>query len=205
MDNENKKSTKKIADIAKIGAQLFSTKGFVETSMDNIAVAAKLSKGGLYHYFSSKTELLDYIVQTFMDIVLKDLELELGNAGKGLEKIKALIFRHVQTYLKHTSEAKTLLNEAHNLPSKARKKIIVKEREYLRITTGVVSDYFGPSPGKGEAATIAFSLLGMCNWIYSWYSPKGPIGPEKLSSMIFDLFTVGISGVREKYGNGPTT
>jgi hypothetical protein len=115
-----------------------------------------------------------------------------------------LIFRHVETYLKHMHEAKTLLNEAHNLPSRARKKIVIKEREYLRITGRLVSDYFGTSLDKSQLTAITFSLLGMCNWIYSWYSPKGPIDAKNLSKMIFDLFTVGVSGVREKYGDGST-
>ena len=204
MKDDRKQSDKRLANIAKIGAELFSSKGFVETSMDDIAAAARLSKGGLYHYFPSKTELLNFIVQTFMDMVLKDLDGELGKAESGLEKIRMLIFRHVETYLKHMHEAKTLLNEAHNLPSRARKKIVIKEREYLRITGRLVSDYFGTSLDKSQLTAITFSLLGMCNWIYSWYSPKGPIDAKNLSKMIFDLFTVGVSGVREKYGDGST-
>jgi AcrR family transcriptional regulator len=204
MRDDRKQSDKKLANITKIGAELFSSKGFVETSMDDIAAAARLSKGGLYHYFPSKTELLNFIVQTFMDMVLKDLEEEIGKAESGLEKIRMLIFRHVETYLKHMHEAKTLLNEAHNLPARARKKIVIKEREYLRITGRLVSDYFGTSLDKNQLTAITFSLLGMCNWIYSWYSPKGPIDAKELAEMIFDLFTVGISGVSQKYASGST-
>jgi AcrR family transcriptional regulator len=204
MRDDRKQSDKRLANITKIGAELFSSKGFVETSMDDIAAAARLSKGGLYHYFPSKTELLNSIVQTFMDMVLRDLEEELGKAESGLEKIRMLVFRHVETYLKYMHEAKTLLNEAHNLPSRARKKIVIKEREYLRITGRLVSDYFGTSLNKSQLTAITFSLLGMCNWIYSWYSPKGPIDAKELAEMIFDLFTVGISGVRQKYGSGST-
>ena len=45
-DERNKKRT----GIARAGAKLFSKKGFAETSMDDIAAAARLSKGGIYHY-----------------------------------------------------------------------------------------------------------------------------------------------------------
>ena len=72
-DDKNKRKS----NIAKIGAKLFSKKGFAETSMDDIAAAAKLSKGGIYHYFSSKTEVLYFILDNFMDLVLKELQEEL--------------------------------------------------------------------------------------------------------------------------------
>jgi TetR/AcrR family transcriptional regulator, cholesterol catabolism regulator len=29
----------------------------------------------------------------------------------------------------------------------------------------------------------------MCNWIYSWYDPKGAMSPERLAEIIFDTFT----------------
>ncbi len=198
MRDVSRESAKKLTNIARVGADLFSTKGFVETSMDDIAAAAKLSKGGLYHYFSSKTDLLDHIVQTFMDTVLTDLDEEIEKTGDRTERIKRFIFRHVRLYTQHVSEAKTLINEAHNLPTKTRKKVVVKEREYLRIAAGLVSDCFGGPLASGEATVITFNLLGMCNWIYTWYNPRGSISPERLSQMIFDLFISGISGLREK-------
>jgi AcrR family transcriptional regulator len=37
---------------------LFATKGYAETTMDDIAHAAKMQKASLYHYFESKEELL---------------------------------------------------------------------------------------------------------------------------------------------------
>src|SRR5258706_2461723 len=46
---------------------LFATKGYAETSMDDIANANHLQKASLYHYVSSKQELLQQMV---------DLEIE---------------------------------------------------------------------------------------------------------------------------------
>jgi hypothetical protein len=48
----------KIRKIAKIAAQIFSSKGFLATSLDDIAAGAKLTKGGVYHYFNSNAEIL---------------------------------------------------------------------------------------------------------------------------------------------------
>ena len=53
----DKKTLRKTTKIAKVAARLFCRKGFLETTMDEIAAAAKISKGGMYYYFTSKLEL----------------------------------------------------------------------------------------------------------------------------------------------------
>ena len=48
----------KRAQIIKMAKKSFIERGFAETSMDEISRLAKVSKGGLYHHFSSKDEIL---------------------------------------------------------------------------------------------------------------------------------------------------
>lgn len=188
---------KKRNSIAKLGAKLFSKKGFAETSMDDIAFAAKLSKGGIYHYFASKTEVLFFILDNFMDIVLRELQEELEKNDGGLERVKGIIFRHVDQYPRYNAEAKTLFHEVQNLPPKYYKKVIEKEREYNRIVHKVLSDYFGPSMNKNQVTAMTFILIGMCNSIYA-YNPDNPVSPEQMSQMIFDILTDGVCGMQKK-------
>ena len=58
----------------KASAQLFASRGYIETSVDDIAAAANVTKGGVYHYFASKTEILYFICSTYVDLDPKDLE-----------------------------------------------------------------------------------------------------------------------------------
>ncbi|MGD0230684.1 MAG: TetR/AcrR family transcriptional regulator [Syntrophorhabdales bacterium] len=201
MNDDKKLVNKKRSAIAKIAAEFFSKKGYAETSMDDIAAAAKLSKGGIYHYFPSKTEVLYFIVDNFMDIVLKDLEEDLSTMDDGLETVKRVIHRHVELYPKHIAEAKTLINAVHNLPPKSFKRIAAKEKEYFRITADALSGYLGPSVGKNEAKAITFILLGMCNSIYAWYNPHSRVNPKQLSQMMFDLLLDGICGISKNSAN----
>jgi TetR/AcrR family transcriptional regulator len=204
MKEEKRLSSKRIANIAKAGAELFSKKGFAETRMEDIAAATKLSKGGIYHYFSSKTELLNYILDNFMDVVLKDLEAELDRLESGLEKVKRLIFRHVELYPKHMAEAMALFHEVQNLPPKHFRKIVNREREYYRITGDVLSEYFGSTLDKEQITAITFILLGMCNSIYAWYNPKSTITPERLSQTIFEILSSGVCGIQRKTAGSST-
>jgi muconolactone delta-isomerase len=197
MKNAMQVGSKRIQSIVKAGAELFSAKGFVETSMEEVAAAAKMSKGGMYHYFSSKVDLLEYIVGNFLDMVLSDLD-ELDTIEDPLERLRKLVYRHVEVYTKHPYEAKTLIDEAHALPTKSRKKIVGKEKKYFHAVSNVVSDYLGSAVEKNELKAITFSLLAMCNWIYSWYNPKGPIDPSRMSEIILNIFTDGVSGLQKR-------
>ena len=87
--------------IAGGAAELFGTKGYLESSMDDIAAAARVTKGGVYHYFGSKTEILYFICSTYVDIDLENLEQSLTGIEKGVEKIKFITFRHIEHYAAH--------------------------------------------------------------------------------------------------------
>jgi AcrR family transcriptional regulator len=45
------------AQLLEVGRRLFNTRSYEEISMEDIAAAAKISKGLVYHYFSTKREL----------------------------------------------------------------------------------------------------------------------------------------------------
>ena len=187
--NEQPKSDKKILSIATAAAKLFSSKGYVETSGEDIAAAAKMSKSAMYYYFSNKSDVLNFVVTTFLDAVLANLQQDLDESKDPEERLRLIILRHIKTYVEHKYFAKTLINEAHNLPSAKRKKIQGKERQYFDAIAGTILAYAGHEIDKDRLTALTFNLLGMSNWIYSWYDPQGPISPEHLSQMIFDIFT----------------
>ena len=193
------KSQVKQQRIGNAAAKVFNKKGYLETNMDDIAAAAKMSKGGIYHYFSSKDEILFFILGSYMDVVLEDLEAQLQTMGNSTAKIKFIIDRHINLYANHMAQAKTLLQDAHCLSPKHYKSIKMKEREYFRIVTGALSEFFeGPGEIKREELTaMAFLLFGMCNWTYHWYDPNGPINPEELSRMTWVVFLKGITEHRK--------
>jgi AcrR family transcriptional regulator len=189
------KGLKKKKKIGSVAAKVFNKKGYLETNIDDIAAAAKMSKGGIYHYFSSKDEILFFILDSYMDIVLKDLEARLQTMKDSTSKIEFIIKRHIDLYANYTAQAKTLLHDAHCLSPKGYKPIKVKEREYYRIVMDVLLEFFEGSEAAqlGELKAMAFLLFGMSNWTYHWYDPKGPINPEELSRIACTVFMKGVT------------
>ena len=193
----DKKGWQRANKIGKTAARLFSRKGYLGTTMDEIAVAAKISKGGMYYYFGSKSDVLFFILSSYMDLVLQNLEEDLSQEKRGNDKLKFIISRHIKLYSRNASEARVLLHEAHCLPKNYFNVIAEKQRKYFHIVSEVLLQIFDHPIPKDKLTALTFTLFGMCNWIYSWYDPKGAVGPEELSRTIWTLF---IKGVHEYKG-----
>ena len=203
--NSRKSSSKsdlKIDTIASAAAGLFSARGYTETSMEDIASAAKISKGGMYHYFGYKEDILYFILSRFLDLLLEGLDEDIGRIADPTDKIRYLVRRHVEAYAAHMYSAKALLNEAHNLSASNLSKIKSREKQYFSTITGVLSLYAGRSLSREMLTVVTFNLLGMSNWIYSWYDPLGAINPERLSQIIFENFVKGLSGLQGESRQG---
>jgi len=190
------RNLKRVMRISSVAAKLFNAKGYLQTTMDDITTVARFSKGGIYHYFSSKDEILFFILDRYMNLVLQDLEDDLKEIETEREKIRYIISRHIQLYTQNPAEAKTLLNEKYCLPRKYRRKIDRKEREYFQIVREVLIHFFkGKQKLPGSRITvIAFLLFGICNWIFSWYDPRGAVNSEALSEIIWKIFLNGVDG-----------
>jgi AcrR family transcriptional regulator len=189
----DKKGWVRARKIAKVAARLFSRKGFLATNMDEIANAAKISKGGMYYYFPSKADVLFFILSNHMDLVLQNLEQDLSHLRESNAKLRLIISRHIELYSNNLPEGKVLLHEMHCLPTKYSKIVVEKERKYYQIVGGVLSDLFTHTIPKSQLTAITFTLFGMCNWIYAWYDPKGAVTPQELSEIICEIFLRGVS------------
>jgi len=179
--------------VGKAASKLFDENGYLETSLKDISIAAKLSKGGVYHYFSNKHEILYFILDNYMDLLLGGLEEELKEIPNNASKIQFIMFRHLKLYNRNVPEAKALLIESHNLPSKYFKAIAEKERKYAQILIDILSNYFDGSMRMDKLKAISFTLFGMFNSIMYWYNPKGPVTLEELSKIVYDIFLKGVS------------
>jgi len=189
----SKKKNEKLLAIGKAACSLFTRRGYFEASLEDIAAEAKISKGALYHYFPSKTVLLYFILKRFGDRLTEGLEEELEEIENGFSKIRFIICRHIDLSIQYRDESKVLINAKYSLPRKYFKIVTEIEKKYYKIVQRVLADLLGNRIGKGELTALTFGLFGMCNWIYTWYDPKGSITPDQLSDVTFATFAKGIS------------
>jgi AcrR family transcriptional regulator len=96
---EKRKGAKTRAMIIENSLQLFSTKGYHNTSINDILNATNLTKGGLYAHFPGKEsiwhETYDKAIAIWRYIIFKDMK----EITDPLERIQTLIERHLRDYV----------------------------------------------------------------------------------------------------------
>jgi TetR/AcrR family transcriptional repressor of nem operon len=80
--------------------KLFSLKGFLSTSIQDILAAAKTSKGGFYNHFSSKEDLFFQVLDEARRIWREKNLSGLDEIENPIEKIKKLLENYRDQYLK---------------------------------------------------------------------------------------------------------
>lgn len=82
--------------------RLFSLKGFLSTSIQDILDAAGASKGGLYNHFKSKEELFYAVLEEARNMWREKNLDGLEQIQKPVEKVKKLLENYRDLYLKDT-------------------------------------------------------------------------------------------------------
>jgi len=190
-------------EILRTAARLFQQRGYDATSMNDVAAALKLSKGGLYHHFQSKDEILFEIMNHAMELTQERVISPVRAIADPADRLRALIRLHLEVVLSpRDREITVMLHENHPLPPVLRKRINARKKEYIHFVEGLIGDVQKDAQkeshrghhagGAVSPRAAAFALLGMINWIYQWYKPEGDLQANNLIPQFTDLVFGGI-------------
>ncbi|MFZ0929294.1 MAG: TetR/AcrR family transcriptional regulator [Syntrophobacteraceae bacterium] len=158
--------------IAEIAAKVFGKKGYMSSSLQEVALEANMSKAGLYHYFKSKEELLAYILLRNTDFGMQVLRARIeANSEKNLspeESFRSLI----HTYASQVNQDKDLrsivLRERHQLSTEHKKELFTREQEIFRL----LRDELKKIPDLEndlDLNVITFLFISMSHWLGYWF------------------------------------
>src|SRR5215475_14332045 len=149
-------------EILRTSARLFQQQGYDGTSMNDVASALKLSKGGLYHHFQSKDEILFEIMHHAMELTQDRVITPVRAIADPAERLRALIRLHLEVVLSpRDREITVMLHENHPLPPTLRKRINARKKEYIHFVEEVMTDVQRSRRAKGAVTprAAAFALL----------------------------------------------
>jgi TetR/AcrR family transcriptional regulator, cholesterol catabolism regulator len=197
-------------EILRTAARLFQQRGYDATSMNDVAAALKLSKGGLYHHFQSKDEILYEIMNHAMEITEERVLNPVRGIADAEERLRALIRLHIEVVLSpRDREITVMLHENHPLPPSLRKRINARKKDYVHFLEKLMGEVqekaqekdrekgqgnhrAAGAKSKVSPRAAAFALLGMINWIYQWYKPEGDLQVQNLVPQFTELIFGGI-------------
>ncbi|QHO74823.1 TetR family transcriptional regulator [Bradyrhizobium sp. CCBAU 051011] len=101
MARQSERSAATIEGVLGAAQRLFMTRGFDAVSIDEIAAAAGIAKGGFYHHFSSKQSVFEAVLDRVQAELASQLESRLkSNTGKRTPETIAM---NILAYLKAAS------------------------------------------------------------------------------------------------------
>lgn len=77
--------------ILQASLKLFTQKGYADTTISDILKELDISKGGLYHHFASKEEILTSIAEQFADQIVEQIQTSVTDTATTQQKIQAII------------------------------------------------------------------------------------------------------------------
>ncbi len=175
--------------IVNVAAKLFKQKGFVATSMRDLAAELGIEAASIYYHFKSKEELLEKICFDMADKFITNAREVNDIYFNAEEKLRMAIKFHVETITENQNQSSVFLSEWRNLsePKFALFKQLRQQYENqftIILADGEKEDIFDDVDKK----FAVLSILSTINFINEWYKPEGKMNAseiaEKLSNFI---------------------
>jgi AcrR family transcriptional regulator len=184
------------ADVIRLAGELFAEKGFRATTVREIADAAGILSGSLYHHFDSKESIGDALLSAFIDAVLADYRDAVAAGGDSPEAVLEGIIRSTSGTLSEHRAALTMLQNDWSYffthPRFSYLRAALTEIE--QIWTGQLE--LGKSLGvfRGDLdAKLTYRLLRDVLWLPSrWRVPEG-YAQARVDDALVGLLFDGIS------------
>lgn len=189
-----RKRARRVADLERAAARLFAQRGYDRTNFEDVAAELDLRGPSLYHYFSSKEDLLRRCLHSSSEEVLGRLRGLVDAPGPAAAILRALFREQVLIEVRDFPEfAPLFLTMPVSVPD-IRAIVLDVRRAHAAIFEDVadrVVDGLG-----AEALRVRMSVVfGALAYIPEWYDPAGRLDPETLADEMADtllaLFTSG--------------
>jgi TetR/AcrR family transcriptional regulator, cholesterol catabolism regulator len=188
--------------IIETSLRLFEAHGFHRVTVDQIVKESETSKGGFYHNFKSKDELLYVIHDHFISYVLEKGQEAYEQWNTPAERLHAIIKSFVMMFDFYKSEVTVFYQENTYLAPENFENIKVKRDRYQELIFKAIEDGIECGEFRKELPVpiISMAIFGMVNWIYKWYQKSGRYSVEEIADIYADiiLHSVLISEAKKK-------
>jgi TetR/AcrR family transcriptional regulator, cholesterol catabolism regulator len=184
-------------ELLRIAAALFAERGVKNTTVRDIADAAGILSGSLYHHFDSKESMVDEILSSFQEELFGTWDGIMRSKLDARAKIEAVVRASFDALDKHHSEVAIYQNDAVYLMESSERFAYLKERndqfrevwlKLLRqgVRAGVLRKDLDPE--------IVYRFVRDTVWVaVKWYRPDGPMPIETVADQYLAILLEGVS------------
>jgi TetR/AcrR family transcriptional regulator, cholesterol catabolism regulator len=178
-------------EIIKAAAKTFAAKGYLATTLDEIAKEIGVSKPALYYHIKNKEEILREIIGRIMEPmeeVARVGKLDLGPR----EKVEQMIRMLVKFAVERKETTLIALEQSRILPKRSQDALRRRQKEVEKVLQETLRE--GRQQGifaVDDVKMASFAILAVSNWIYRWYQPGGTMTAKSISDNFIALLENG--------------
>jgi len=176
-------------DIIDAALQLFQTHGYNGVTVNQIVAHVGASKGGFYHHFKAKDELLYEIHDIFITYVLEEAQKTQQQYTTPITRLCALLQSFTAAFHTYQAHITVFYDESKSLLDSDREVIKQKRDAYRKILQQVIVDgqHSGDFRKELPPTIVTLSITGMVNWSYKWYKQDGTMTMEQITTIFIDM------------------
>ena len=181
-----------------MAARVFNERGFVASTLDEVAERLNITKPTLYYYVSSKDEILYECVRMGLTMLQEAIQMAGASGGSALDKLVVAMRKYAEIVAMDFGMCVIRVGEDPLPPESQRRlrriKAAIDEefRELIRqgVAEGSISDC--------DPKITAFALAGALSWIGRWYRPGGALTPAQIAEHFVALLVNGLCGGKSR-------
>ncbi|RMI28273.1 TetR/AcrR family transcriptional regulator [Nocardia stercoris] len=184
------------AELLGIAADLFAERGLRTTTVRDIADAAGILSGSLYHHFDSKEAIADEILQSFLTDLFGRYRTIVAADLPARATLEALVVASCESFDRFNSAVAIYQAEAKQLSGTPRFAYIdeyakeFRDLWYQVLRRGVADGSFRPELD----VELVFRFLRDTVWVaVRWYKPGGRVPAEMLAQQYLTIVLDGLA------------
>ncbi len=178
-----------------LAATMFAERGLRATTVRDIADAAGILSGSLYHHFSSKEEMVDEVLRGFLDWLFDRYQHIIDTEPNPLARLEGLFMASFDAIEHHHAEVVIYQDEAKRLSGQSRFGYVDELNRRQRkmwvdvLTEGIAQGYFRADID----VDLVYRFIRDTTWVsVRWYRPGGPLTAEQVGLQYLSIVLGGI-------------
>ncbi|MEU6861579.1 TetR/AcrR family transcriptional regulator [Glycomyces sp. NPDC046736] len=177
-------------DVLRCALDLFAEQGYANTSVQQIVDAAGVTKGAMYHYFTSKDDLLFAIHERMLSHQERRLDEITAAGGPTEDVLRAVCEDVILSSIAHLAEGTVFFRSRHMLTPERRAEVKRRTREYHEkfaaiVDRGKTEDLFRVDISTSVLIAHFFSDV---HYLPQWLDTEGPENRSEVAAELTELF-----------------
>jgi len=183
-------------EIVAIAGELFAERGYANTTVREIADAAGILSGSLYHHFDSKESMIEALLRDFLDRIEREYVAVVSRNADPVTTLRALVHVAFGALATDRAAVAVMLNEYNVLvqyPRFAFLRDAVETTEQLWVSVLEAGMRAGVLR-RDVPADAVYRFLRDAIWVsVRWYRPAGPQQPGDIADEYLTVLLGGLA------------